>query len=130
MRVKKPWVRARLTLEGWYVRFMINPTGPTGLVTGLSAVKLHLAIRMNLTAVQHNRSGKPQGPPTHSATTWQMNSLRNQQNKAAQAASSRYESGKPVIITDFSLLATRQTLGLAQKARLRLLQALFRAVKK
>jgi hypothetical protein len=25
MRVRKPCVRARLTLEGWYVRFMINP---------------------------------------------------------------------------------------------------------
>ena len=27
MRVRKPCVRARLTLEGWYVRFMINPAG-------------------------------------------------------------------------------------------------------
>jgi hypothetical protein len=24
MRTRKPWVRARLVLEGWYVRFMIN----------------------------------------------------------------------------------------------------------
>jgi len=23
MRTKKPWVRARRTLEGWYVRFML-----------------------------------------------------------------------------------------------------------
>ena len=45
-------MRARLTLEGWYVRFMINPGGPTGLVTGLSAVKLHLAIRMILAAAK------------------------------------------------------------------------------
>ena len=56
MRVRKPWVRARLTLEGWYVRFMKNPTGPTGRVTGLSAVKLYLSIRMNLMVVKHIRS--------------------------------------------------------------------------
>ena len=34
------------------MRFMINPGGPTGLVTELSAVKLHLAIRMILAAVK------------------------------------------------------------------------------
>jgi hypothetical protein len=39
-------------------------------------------------------------------------------NKAAQAASSRYESGKPVIITDFSLLTTRQALTLARKTEM------------
>ena len=48
MRVKKPWVRARFTLEGWYVRFMINPVGPHGPVTKLSAVKLQLVIRLIL----------------------------------------------------------------------------------
>jgi hypothetical protein len=27
MRARKPWVRARLTFDGWYVRFMIYPWG-------------------------------------------------------------------------------------------------------
>ena len=44
---------------------------------------------------------------------------RKSTNKAAQAASSRYESGKPVIITDFSVLATRQALALARKTEMR-----------
>jgi hypothetical protein len=38
MRVRKPWVRARLTLEGWYVRFMVYPTAclkNPGLTVGL-----------------------------------------------------------------------------------------------
>jgi uncharacterized protein YgbK (DUF1537 family) len=41
---------------------------------------------------------------------------RKPTNKAAQATSSRYESGKPVIITDFSILTTRQIHILMQKA--------------
>ena len=78
MRVRKPWVRARLTLEGWYVRFMINPGGPTGLVTGLSAVKLHVAIRMILAAAKNLQPiwqvSKTRKTPAGSG---HMNSLRN-----------------------------------------------------
>jgi hypothetical protein len=37
-----------------------------------------------------------------SAAMWEMNSMKSA-NRAAQTAPGRYESGKPVIITDFLL---------------------------
>ena len=50
------------------------------------------------------------------ATNQANDFARKSTSTAAQAASSRYESGKPVIITDFSLLATKPALALAQRA--------------
>lgn len=77
-------MRARLTLEGWYVRFMINPTGPTGLVTGLSAVKLHLAIRMILVAVkQKSQNWQVSTAGKAPAASWRVISLGNHHQSRA-----------------------------------------------
>ncbi|MEO7159712.1 MAG: hypothetical protein ABIX00_04205 [Polaromonas sp.] len=104
---------------------MINPTGPTGLVTGLSAVKLHLAIRMILVAVQTQPIRQVTTTGNTPATDLVNEFARKSTHKAAQAASSRYESGKPVIITDFSILATRQTFALARRTAMRWLEGLL-----
>jgi hypothetical protein len=39
MRVRKPCVRARLTLEGWYVRFMMGPTSYKKLPLQILAIR-------------------------------------------------------------------------------------------
>lgn len=83
---------------------MVNPAGPLGRVTGRSATKLHGDDSNDPgEAVQHSRSGKSRGLGQH------LQQLEKIQGRP-QAAASRYESRKPVIITDFSILATRQAI--------------------
>jgi hypothetical protein len=83
---------------------MVNPAGPLGHVTGRSAAKLHGDDSNDPgEAVQHSRSGK-------SLELGQHLQQPEKNLSRPQAAASRYESRKPVIITDFSILATLEAI--------------------
>jgi hypothetical protein len=93
---------------------MINPGDPGGPVTGLSAVKLHGTIRMIRTL--YETIAKLAGFDNRQHICSTLNSEFNtKSHKVAQAASSRYESGKPVIITDFLLLPKKPVAGLGAR---------------
>ena len=87
MRDKKPWVRARLTLEGWYVRFMMGPT---------SYKKLPFCKICEFCDSYFWRLYK----------TTNFASQQAFKNKLPHDMQTRDESGKPTIIADFLSGAT------------------------
>jgi molybdopterin biosynthesis enzyme MoaB len=90
------------------VRFMINPTSLDSAYYWAVSDKNSLGDSNDLggRTTQSTLRGTFHTP----VATRLINSKIESISKPVQAASIRYESGKPMIITDFSILATSQLL--------------------